>query len=137
MNNFKFSARNIAAIVLMALTVVFMFWPSVLGGVNLSLSDTRSMLSDLLPYLDGFPKFLSVVISIGFFTMIGLAALSIVLMVLNRSKGAVIAHVIVTLVVILALVIIMTKIDMGPSVALFLLPICSLAASILYQQDRS
>ena len=130
----KLSVRNIVAIALMALTIVFMFWPSVLGRA--SLSETRSMLSDLRPFMDGFPKFLSVVLSIGFFAMIILAALSIVVMLINQTKAAVVAHTVVTLIVTVVLIIFMIKLEGTPSAALFLLPIFSIASTVAYQPEK-
>ena len=146
--------RRIVAILLLACTFIFLFAPDIISvyGSGASFSELRSEETDNIglyfDYASYSPKFVvlgiaGILLNVCFFGMIALAVLGIILMLMNKSKAATVWHTVLaflTVVLIVAYMIIVKEesgIKMGPGAALFLLPIFSLAASILYQQDPS
>jgi ribosomal protein L40E len=167
--------RRVIAIILMACTIVFLFWPSfVCGkteyeGYGYSESHTEkttlwefrsSITEEMEQMLDLFGEstegtitaILAIFINVAFFGMLALAGMAIVLMLFNRSKAATVLHTILailTVVVYAAYLIYMMitlkeeyaeygiKLTIYPGVAGILLPLFSLAASILYKRDTS
>lgn len=171
----KLMVRRVIAIILMACTIVFLFWPSfVCGktdyeGYGYSESHTEkttlweirsSITEEMEQVLDLFGEstegtiaaISAIFINVAFFGMLALAGMAIVLMLFNRSKAATVLHTILailTVVVYAAYLIYMMitlkeeyaeygiKLTIYPGVAGILLPLFSLAASILYKRDTS
>ncbi len=167
--------RRIIAIILMACTVVFLFWPSFLcerseyeqyGNtksytIRITLSEIRANMTEDIDQL--FEKFgenteltinliMALFTNFAFFGLIALAGMSIILMLFNRSKAATVLHMILAFFTVLVFVayfvyyLITYAEEMNhygikeivyPGAAAILLPLFSLAASILYKRDRS
>ena len=141
--------RRAVAVILMILTIVFLFWPAFVKlrayGVSaeISLSKFRQFLGELSDY--GLSvSFMNVITNIAFFGMIGLAAISVIAMALGKSKAFTVLH---TLLAILYALIALVDVGRGQigteevplslGASLFLIPIFSLAVSIVYQEgDR-
>jgi len=159
------SIRCIIAIVLMALTIVFLFWPSffsikaknTLSGASAGYSqsfleyrnDITQMLQNAKQKQGKSPAwgFSVIALNAAFFALIALVAVSIVLMLLNCTKATLILHTILSFVTVVGVAIYwgIGAASVGgngmsysfiPGAAMFLLPLCSLAASILYKRER-
>jgi RNA polymerase subunit RPABC4/transcription elongation factor Spt4 len=151
------SVKSIVAMVLLALMIVLLFWPSVAGlsamgeGQMYSVSEIRSMTDIGTAFNTGAIYGIAfLLLNICFFGMIVMAVVAIVTLLLGKGKIAkiatILAMVLAILAVILCAVIIIvmkgmtgygSMISFAPGVAMFLLPIFSLAASILYKRDTS
>ena len=167
--------RRVIAIILMACTIVFLFWPSFLCEkaeyeyygekesytYKFTLSEIRSSSTDTLEQaIDEFDEstemkisvILTIFLNVAFFGMIALAGMSIILMLFNRSKAATVLHTILAILTVLVFVAYFAyylityaeemkeygfKEIVYPGVAGVLLPLFSLAASILYKRDKS
>ncbi len=144
--NLKLSVKNIVAIVLLVLTVVLLFWPAVAGKA--SVSETRSALSEMIDFFFMAGKYestatfcgiLAILLNICFFGTIAAAVLAIVLIVLNKGKFAKIAALVTMILAILAVVTIVALSlilaeTLSPGVAMFLIPIVSIAACTLVEK---
>ena len=123
----KLMVRRVIAIILMACTIVFLFWPSFLcerseyeqyGNkksytLRITLSEIRAnMTEDIDQLFEEFGEDTELTISLimalftnfAFFGLIALAGMSIVLMLFNRSKAATVLHTILAFFTVLVFV---------------------------------
>lgn len=146
--------RRIIAIILLACTFIFLFAPDIISspyGGGASFSEMREAETgnigmyfkyanqDFRIFLMGL---LGVLLNVCFFGIIALTVLGVVLMLLNKSKAATGWHTFLSFLTVVVFVIYIIFANesygtavLGPGAALFLLPIFSLAASILYKKD--
>ena len=167
--------RRVIAILLMALTVALLFWPSFFGTKmeyeysggteayvkEIPFSEMRSIMTEEME--DSFEYFgestdhtltalLSVFVNVAFFGLIALAGVAIVLMLFNRSKAATVLHTVLAILTVLVFIAYFVyyfieyaeemksygaKLSIYPGVSAILIPVFSLAASILYKRDKS
>jgi hypothetical protein len=155
------SVKNIVAIVLLALMIVLLFWPSVAGlsamgmGEMYSVSQIRSQVkigeafdaASMLGFSATLYGICGILLNICFFGMIVMAVVAIVTLLLGKGKIAkiatILAMVLAILAVILCAVIIIvmkgmtgygSMISFAPGVAMFLLPIFAIAATVLVEK---
>jgi len=159
--NLKLSVRHIVAMVLIVLSIVCLFWPSVAGvsamgqSTMYSVSEVRSeMTSNIGEYFDaaelfGFKATLlgifGILINVCFFGMIAAAVLALVMILLNKSNvAAVLLAILAILAVVVCAVYVVILIDLmemgglvkfAPGVAMFLLPIFAIATCILAKKE--
>lgn len=146
--------RRIIAIILLGCSIIFLFAPSMLTvyGSGASFSELRSSETSSIGMYFEYASYspllvvmgiMGILLNVCFFGLILFSVLGIILMLLNKTKAANIWHTVLaflTVALFVGYMIIVKEesgIKTGPGAALFLLPIFSLAASILYQQDRS
>ena len=165
-NSNSLRIRRVVAILLMALTIVLLFWPSFLSlkaenvrtGLNEEYGQTfwdyQNTLTLALRHAQAKTGKMPVwswsvyAYTAAFFALIALAAVSVALMLLKQTKLAVVAHTVLSFVTVIAVAVYLILSLAGPSgrvvvyhvipgPAMFLLPLFSLAASILYKRDKS
>jgi hypothetical protein len=146
--------RRVIAIFVLALSIIFLFTPSIVtsGGYGANFSEAREAETENIgryfDLADYEPKaailgVLGILLNVCFFGMIVFAALGVLLMLFNRSNAANVAHTclaFLTVVIFIVYMILIKEISgmsFSPGAAMFLLPIFSLAASILYKRDMS
>lgn len=158
--------RRYIAILLMALTLVFLFWPSFFSinaknaysgadeGYTESFFEYRSAITETMKSASEvqgkMPSwgFSVIALNAAFFALIVLSTASIVLMSLTKSKVTVILHTVLSFVTVIGVALYWGIAAAGasgngftfsfaPGAAMFLLPLCSLAASILYKRDKN
>ena len=159
--NLKLSVKHIVAIVLVVLSVILLFWPSVVGlsaygmGQMQSVSGVRSEMTENMDLffksaeIGGFRMtllgILAIVINICFFGMIAAAVLAIVMIILNKSNFATIIMIILAILAVVVSVVyaLIAKELSGlgdackivPGVSMFLLPIFTIAACIFAKKE--
>ena len=150
------NVKSIVAMVLLALMIVLLFWPSVAGlsamgeGQMYSVSEIRSMTDIGTAFNTGAIYGIAfLLLNICFFGMIVMAVVAIVALLLGKGKiakiAAILAMVLAILAVIICVVIIIKlKSEFGslgsmssfaPGVALCLLPIFAIAATVLVEKE--
>lgn len=150
------NVKNIVAMVLLGLMIVLLFWPSVAGlsamgeGQMYSVSEIRSLTDIGTAFNTGAIYGIAfLLLNICFFGMIVMAVVAIVTLLLGKGKiakiAAILAMVLAILAVIICVVIVIklksefgslsSMISFAPGVAMFLMPIVAIAATVLVEKE--
>lgn len=144
----NYTVRRVVAVILMIFTFIFLFWPAFVkltGIQEISLSEFRQYVTKISDRIvDSEIKTISIITNIAFFGMIGLAAAAVIAMALNKTKSFTAFHFFLSFFYFFVCIIAVGKSNSDDSVfayglscgpSMFLIPIFSLAACIIYQED--
>ena len=133
--------RRIVAVVLMLLTILFLFWPAYVtleGILKTGFSAWRSYITNMYTHFRSGSEELTFFTNVAFFGLLCLAIIAAISMAFNNTGMYTVLHtafsIIFLCITLFALKKLNSVITVGYGVSMFLIPAFSLASSIIYKE---